>query len=235
MNLTLRHVPHFPHFGPLLGATDFITTLRLRQVTFNAELRADIQQAGDRYGLPAALIASVLADEHVRLDGADRVQDKVMRLSLRLPNAGSKLLNFVERLCGRSVDTFSLGHSQMKPVTLAALGRLGYLEIPADRIERRRLLLDNRQAPVLVAACLRATADYWQAGGVNIESRPEVLGTLYSLGLKGPCGVHPHPQANGRGGAIAAHTCWLEERQMFSAVGTLAVLDHPAAEKIPNE
>lgn len=223
MNLTLRHVPQLLRPWPLLGATDFITTLRLRQVTFNAELRADIQQAGERYGVPAALIASVLADERVRLNVADRVQDRVMRLSLRLPDAGAgQLLGLAERLCGRSVDTFSLGRSQMKPSTLATLGRLGYLDVPAARIEQRAMLLDNRQAPRLVAACLRATADHWGACSVNIETRPDVLGTLYSLGLSGPRGVHPNPQANGRGEAIAAHARWLEEHKVFGPVGVKA-------------
>lgn len=219
MNLTLRHVPQFPHAWPVF-APEFITTARLRQVTFDAELRADIQRAAERYNLAPALIASVLADERVRLNAADRIQDRAMRLAYALPPVqGQRLLDLAERLCGRSAETFSLGRSQMKATTLALLGRLGYLPVPADSERRRGLLLDHRQAPVLVAACLRATADHWQAGGVNIESRPDVLGTLYSLGLTGTRGVHPHPQANARGGAIAAHARWLNERQVFGPAG----------------
>lgn len=223
MNLTLRHVPQFPHAWPVF-APGFITTARLRQVTFNAELRADIQRAAGRYNLAPALIASVLADERVRLNAADRIQDRVMRLANALPSVqGQRLLNLAERLCGRSAETFSLGRSQMKPTTLALLGHLGYLPVPTDPQGQRGLLLDNRRAPVLVAACLRATADHWRAGGVNIEGRPDVLGTLYSLGLTGPRGVHSHPQANARGGAIAAHARWLEERRIFCPAGVKAI------------
>ena len=38
------------------------------------------------------------------------------------------------------------------------------------------------------------------------------LGTLYSIGLEGRRGVHPNPQANARGRAIARYAARLEER-----------------------
>ena len=187
-------------------------TLRLRQITFDAQTRRDIQSAAEQYQIPSALIASILADERVRLDLADRVQEKVLRLSLKLPTGvAGPLVAAVERVCGRPVDTFSLGRAQMKTTTLNRLGETGYLNLPQTSLERRQLLLNDLQAPTLVAACLRATADHWQAGGVNIEGRPDVLGTLYSIGLTGTQGVHAHPQANARGRAIAAHAAWFTE------------------------
>ncbi|WP_155300408.1 MULTISPECIES: hypothetical protein [Deinococcus] len=195
--------PHFPSWR----------LLRLRHVSFDASARADIQQAAGRYRVPAPLIASVLADERTRLDLFDRVQDRLMRLSLRLPtSASSALLAVLERICGRDVDTFSLGRAQMKSATLARLGALGYLNVPLSPVGRRKMLLDDALAPVLVAACLRATADHWHAHRVSLEGRPEILGTLYSLGLTGGRGVHPDPQPSARGQAIADHARWLTLR-----------------------
>ncbi|MFC3832906.1 MULTISPECIES: hypothetical protein [Deinococcus] len=187
--------------------------LRLRQVTFDAPARAAIRQAAGRYQMPAPLIASVLADERTRLDVLDRVQDSLMRLSARLPEPASRaLLAALEWVCRRPVDSFSLGRAQMKSATLAWLGHLGYLDVPEAPAGRRRMLLDDPLAPTLVAACLRATADHWHARGVSLERRPEILGTLYSLGLTGGRGVHAHPQPSARGQAIADHARWLEGR-----------------------
>lgn len=187
--------------------------LRLRQVNFGEQARAATWQAAGRYRVPASLIASVLADERTRLDLLDRIQDTLMRLSVRLPHrASSALLAALERVCHRPVDSFSLGQAQMKPATLAWLGELGYLDVPEAPTGRRRMLLDDQAAPTLVAACLRATADHWHSGGVSLERRPEILGTLYSLGLTGERGVHAQPEPSARGQAIADHARWLEGR-----------------------
>lgn len=184
--------------------------MRLRQVIFGAQAQREIVQASEQFGVPAALIAGILADERVRLDAADHVQNALMRLSLVLPaGAENVLIGSLERLCGRSTDSFSLGRAQMKSATLARLGAEGYLRVPANSRQRRQLLLSDAQAPLLVAACLRSTADYWQRGGVDLLERPAVLGTLYSLGLTGKRGVHAEPQASWRGQSIAAHAKWL--------------------------
>ncbi|WP_019011800.1 hypothetical protein [Deinococcus aquatilis] len=187
---------------------------RLRQVSFDSRTLATIRQAAKRFKVPAPLIASVLADERIRLNLLDHVQDKLLRLSVRLPERSAhRLLGLLTWLCGRDVDTFSLGMAQMKPATLSRLGRLQYLTVPLTALGRRAQLLDDTQAPLLVAACLRATADYWQKGGVSLEGRPEILGTLYSVGLTGARGIHSAPQPSARGQAIADHAAWLAARE----------------------
>lgn len=184
--------------------------LRLRQITFDAQTRHNILQAAEEYRVQPGLIASVLADERLRFDLADRVQDTALRLSERLPLPWrEQFINLLEQALGRSAETFSLGQAQMKGTTLRKLATSGYLVVEDDESSRRALLLNRQQAPKLVAACLRATADHWQAGGVNLESRPEVLGTLYSIGMTGQQGVHAHPVATARGQAIAEHARWL--------------------------
>jgi len=195
--------------------------LRLRQVIFSAQAQHEIVQAAEQFKVPAALIASVLADERTRLDAADHLQSVLMRLSFTLsPRRADLLIAFIERVCGRSVESFSLGRAQMKGHTLIRLGKEGYLNVPVDARERRQLLLSDAQAPVLVAACLRSTADHWQRGGVNLLERPAVLGTLYSLGMTGVRGIHPDPQASGRGQAIAAHAERLSRQGRFIGVAS---------------
>lgn len=184
--------------------------LRLRQITFDSQTRHNIQQAAEEYCVPPGLIASILADERLRLDLADRVQDKLLRLSEQLPAPWrERLFHLLEKVLGRSADTFSLGQAQMKGTTLQWLARDGYLQVADTPSARRALLLNNREAPRLVAACLRATADHWQTHGVSIGNRPDVLATLYSIGLTGKQGIHAHPQANERGKVIAEHSRWL--------------------------
>jgi len=114
------------------------------------------------------------------------------------------------------VDSFSLGRAQMKPGTLRRLGMLGYLDVPATAQAQWRMLLDEQASAQLVAACLRATVDHWAAEGVVIFHRPDVLGTLYSLGFTGARGVHARPVASARGEGIAQHAAWLRVHRVLS-------------------
>lgn len=187
--------------------------LKLRQVTFDTRTRQDIMRAAAEFQVSPALIASIMADEKVRLDLADRLKNSLMRLVNGLPAVWAKrLTQLTEKGLGRSADTLSLGHAQMKGITLQKLARAGYLQVKDSPQARRTLLLNNREAPRIVAACLRATADHWAAQGVSIEHRPDILGTLYSIGLSGQHGIHAHPQASTRGKAIAEHAQWLGQK-----------------------
>lgn len=165
-----------------------------RRVRFTPTDEWVTRNAAARYGVDAALIAAVLADEQVRLDGYDHLQHRLLRLTVSLPERpAAALRRLAGWLAGRAADTFSLGRAQMKFSTLRRLGTLGYLDLPAGLPAQLRLLLDPHAAPHLVAACLRATADHWAAAGVPILHRPEILATLYSLGFEGRGGIHAHP------------------------------------------
>lgn len=191
---------------------------RLHRVQFSDADQQAIRAAAGRYDLPATLIAAVLADEQVRLDAYDHLQDLLMRCTVALPERTAFVLQRCgEELVGRPISTFSLGRAQMKFSTLRRLGQLGYLEVPADFPAQLRLLLDTLMAPRLVAACLRATADHWAAAGVPILHRPDILGTLYSLGFEGRQGIHAHPQASERGQLIAAYAGWLDLQELWQA------------------
>ena len=172
-------------------------------------LRAEINAAGTADVSPG-MIAAILADENRRRDTWDAVQD--IEAGFIIWYEG-----LVERFevaawgatTGKSVETQTFGAAQMQPQVVQELVDGGYLSTPAnwtgDELDRSlELLTDDAQAPTLVAARLQQTVDHWRAGGVDISGRPEILGTLYSIGLHSSAGVHPDPHPNQRGTAIAA-------------------------------
>lgn len=162
-------------------------------------------RAARRYRVDAGLVAAILADEAARWGVADQLQHGWARLICALPaRPAQRLIHLTEMLLRRPLGTHSLGRAQMKLSTLREVARSGLIDLPASPQAQVRVLLDPQTAPPLVAARLRQTLDHWQAGGVDLTRRPEILGTLYSLGLSGQAGVHPRPQPNHRGLKIAA-------------------------------
>ncbi|WP_161882505.1 DUF1402 family protein [Deinococcus alpinitundrae] len=161
--------------------------------------------AARRYQVDAGLIAAILADEAARWGLADQLQHHWAQLICALSRRpAERLIQLTETLLRRPLGTHSLGHAQMKPATLHELAHSGLIRLPAHPQDQIRLLLDPQTASSLVAARVRQTLETWQAGGVDLGHRPEILGTLYSLGLSGKSGVHPHPLPNRRGLKIAA-------------------------------
>ncbi len=198
-----------PEFWPKPSAW---MALRFRLVRFDALTREQIHLAAEEFGVSEELIASIMTDESVRRDGWDLMQEALVGLGLRLQGRVAALYwQALEWACRRQVASFSLGRAQMKTWTLQKLGSWGYLDLPETAQEQWRLLLSDRNAPRLVAACLRATVDHWAEHGVSIGHRTDVLATLYSLGFTGPRGVHANPEASSRGLHIARHADWLAE------------------------
>ncbi|MGY2895863.1 hypothetical protein [Deinococcus sp. UYEF24] len=207
-----------PEFWPKPSAW---TALRFRLVRFDALTREQINLAAEEFGVSAELIASIMTDESVRRDGWDLIQEALVGLGLRLQGRVSDLYwQTLEWACRRQVASFSLGRAQMKTGTLQKLGSWGYLDLPETAQEQWRLLLSDRDAPRLVAACLRATSDYWAEHGVSIGHRADVLATLYSLGFTGPRGIHGNPEASARGLSIAQHADWLAKTSILVSVET---------------
>lgn len=163
-----------------------------------------IAQAAQQYGVDAGLIAAIWQDELNRLDIFDHLQNSLAVALCRLPVGLRHLLrNAAEFVTRRSLTTHSIGPAQMKPVTLQEVAHAGLLRLPGTLCEQIAYLLNRENVPGVIAARLRQTINHWALGGVNLSRRPEILGTLYSIGLSGKDGVHPEPQANGRGQAIA--------------------------------
>jgi hypothetical protein len=174
-----------------------------------AALQREICGAATRCGVDAPLVAAILDDEMLRYDLSDRCQDFCARL---IAAGGDRLGPPLARAYGaitfHPIENQSFGPAQMKLATLRDLLARGYLDSPSHDRQLPALLailLDHRLAPALIAARLRQTSDHWRTGGVNISNRPEILATLYSIGLEGRNGVHTDPQPSARGLQVAAN------------------------------
>lgn len=172
-------------------------------------LGPSITAAADYHRVDGRLIAAILADEISRRDLWDDVQDRIARRLIRDEGWSEKIMvRLIQTVTRQPLDQQSFGLSQMNVGVLEDLIENGLIQMPErwdeDRIDvLLGVLLDEDRAPWLVAARVRQTIDYWMQGGVDLTNRPEILGTLYSMGLTGPRGLHPDPQANERGHQIA--------------------------------
>lgn len=161
--------------------------LRMEEMAWASRIRG----AGKEYDIDSVLVGAILEDEGNRRGVEDFFQERLM--------------SFFSQ---DTVEDWSIGDSQMKFETLYDLVDNGYIEKPdnwdSDRFDLAKdMLTDDDLAPTLVAARLRQTIDYWEAqGGPNLSERPEILATLYSIGLTGDQGVHSNPQPSERGKGI---------------------------------
>jgi hypothetical protein len=172
-------------------------------------LHSELILAAGQYQVPAGLVAAVLIDEIQRYNLFDRLQDMVARGLVNGKGWSRQILaRLWAKLSGEPLADQSFGLAQMNLGVLCLLVDSGGVQAPeqyqpGDLSVLLEMLLDERKAPFLVAARLRQIIDHWQAGGVDLSNRPDILGTLYSIGLEGARGVHPDPQPNRRGMAIA--------------------------------
>lgn len=172
-------------------------------------LRDLIKQASDR-AARSSLIAAIILDELNGRDIGDFFHDC-------LPKIG--MIN----------ENQSYGIAQIKPKVIYNLVRYNYLKTPLgwSHVEQKRKItiswiLDEQTVPRLVAAIVNQIVDFWWfpecrpsdgsavAQGlpkdirVNISNQPDVIATLYSIGLYNRHkGVHLYPCANARGEQIA--------------------------------
>lgn len=175
-----------------------------------ARLRQKIKDAAAQHNVDPNLVAAILADEAKRRGLDDALQDTEARFIIAYEGLLERgEVAMWETVTGESLANTSFGASQMNASTLQDMVDQGRIPAPAgwngDKLDKTlEMLLSDDLAPTLVAARLRQTIDHWASGRVNIANRPEILGTLYSLGLHGRSGINPNPQANERGNGIAA-------------------------------
>jgi hypothetical protein len=159
--------------------------------------------------ISADLIGAIMLDELQRRDWLDNIQDIESRFlnsayTKPLKNLGRWLLSKTFK----PIDDISLGPAQMKPTVVEDLIQ-EQLIVKPDHWEQQKVdiitkwLLDPQKAAELIGARLEQIVRHWAKGGVDISNKPEILGTLYSIGLVGQAGVNDHPRANERGEKIA--------------------------------
>lgn len=173
-------------------------------------LRNEINTAAAESGVDPSLVAAILLDEYNRRGPEDSIQDLEARFIIAYEGWLESTEVFLWESMFGDLDTTSFGDAQMNLGTAEDLVENGYVDEPADwdsdRLDSKlRLTTNSQMAPYLVAGRLRQTIDHWSNGGVDISNMPDILGTLYSIGLTGQSGVNPDPRPNPRGTQIAEY------------------------------
>lgn len=173
----------------------------------STRLRDDVIGAGTAYGVEPRLVAAILMDEASLYNVWDRLQDLVAWWIIQSKGKLSLLITRAWQILTREdIGTQSFGMAQMNVNTLRELIGEGYLppsEFDTELPAILKVLLDVDMCPRLAAAQIRHIIDHWMEQGVDISQRPEICGTLYSIGLEGARGVHANPEPNLRGLEIA--------------------------------
>lgn len=157
----------------------------------------------------AELISAILEDEEERRSFTDDLGDiEAWFIDKYEGNLESIERFLLEKTTGQSIERISLGRAQMNPEAVIEMVDKGYLPKPTgwenDKLDiALRWLLDDSKAEELVSGRINHIVDHWANKGVNISNRPEIIGTLYSIGLESKQGVHLDPQPNERGQSIA--------------------------------
>ena len=169
------------------------------------EFGDSISAAAEKFRVDPSLLAAILVDEITRVDVWDRLQNFIAGGIIRTRGRVQQfVIRLWQKLSREEIGTQSFGLAQMNVNTIKELIRKGYFEPPEGYVEDPlpavlRMLEDDNAAPGLVGAQVRHTIDHWLQSGVDISQCPAICGTLYSIGLTGARGVHPHPEPNQRG------------------------------------
>ncbi len=193
-----------------------------------SDLREQINESADRYGVNPTLVAAILYDELQRRGVDDQFQDVVAqsiidaegtheRRAIRTLEIVVGLNPFDDRsLTPEPIENQSFGLPQMNVGTVYDLVDWGYIDAPEgwadDRLDcSLTMLLDNDMAPLLIAAYVKQITDYnWQEHGQYLGNTPASLGTLYNEGL------NSDSEPSDRGQEIADNMARMEEVLNYS-------------------
>lgn len=141
-----------------------------------------ITDAAKKYDIDPKILGAILIDEYVR-SGIDDLGDILGRYGI--------------------LDT-SVGLAQIKLNTARDIIAQGYYKDASEDIsdsELYDLLANDKTSTQFAAAVIRMHIDRWKPF-IDLTDRPEILGTLYSLGKKKA--PHARPRSNPRGDKIKA-------------------------------
>jgi|GEM_PF-6015347 len=139
------------------------------------KLRPDIDEAAQLYGVDSRAIAgAVLAENTMNVGVDDDVQNWLTKLNLN---------DKAELITGGG---YSIGLGQIYTSTAIKVEpMMAKLENRPERSYREveQALLDPRECLKYIAAELKKAQDAYQAEGFDISDKPEILTTIYNLGL----------------------------------------------------
>ena len=168
-----------------------------------SNLHAEIADAGTRYGVdPRAIAGAVAAENTLNVQMSDEIQEYLAQ-------------NGVTSIAGH---TFSVGIGQLK-IEAAMIGEATIAKIegrpPRSMAEVEQARLNPVEALKLIAGVMRNAQDVYQARGVDISGRPDVLTTLYNLGdverRAGQLAPGAEPRSNYFGAFVANNMVELQD------------------------
>lgn len=135
-----------------------------------ANLHSQIVDAGTRYGVdPRAIAGAIAAENTLNVQLSDEIQ-------------GYLAQNGVNSIAGK---TFSVGLGQLKPEA-AMIGEQTIARIegrpPRTASEVEEAMMNPVESVKLISGVIRNAQDVYQARGIDISGRPDILTTLYNLG-----------------------------------------------------
>jgi len=144
-----------------------------------------IRAAAARSGLPARLVALPAICEQLRR--TESFRETYKRIFSRFVPAGN----------------LSMGVTGIKPETLRATSawllpadRLLVDSVADDSLVARLKSPDHAWAYLYAALCMKGILRRWAAAGVDLSRRPEIVMTVYNLGMN-RCPPHSEPRAGG--------------------------------------
>jgi predicted chitinase len=162
--------------------------------------------------IDADLVGAIMLDELQRRDFGDDIQETEARFIKWYEGGIEKIERKLLSMTFKPIEDISIGPAQMKPSVVEDLVNKGLIKKPSDWDNNKidisiDWLLSPEKSAELVGARLEQIVTHWAKGspnnGVDISDKPEILGTLYSIGLTGRGGINPDPKSNERGEKIA--------------------------------
>ncbi len=157
----------------------------------------DSTMAALRADLPAILAAAREMDLSPRLVALPALCEQLRR--------AESFRDRYKRMFGQFIPTgnLSMGVTGVKPETVRKLSkwcepRFRYLvdSVPDEEIARRLQSGNHLWSYRYAALCLRCIRAQWAEAGVDLSQRPEILMTIYNLGMN-KCPPRQNPQAGG--------------------------------------
>lgn len=152
-----------------------------------------ISYAANKFDVNPSFLASIVYTErYLNYDWTDKVFDQALAMvgknsSIGFCQVKLKTAYYIEKQLADSLSDFYPGE-KYKNI-------LGLTKNPYRLIER----LQNDSLNILYAAAyLRIIQSYWSKHGFTIDDRPEIIGSLYQLGLFQESGKPRQPHFNPR-------------------------------------
>lgn len=177
-------------FAQILNAEQHEETLK--KINERKEL---INSASEKFGINSLYLSAIIYTERTKnYDWTDEVFDELIARAGQNSSMGFcqvkiKTAYFIEKQLNDPVSNFYCGKEYEGILTISAN--------PFVLIEK----LNNDSLNILYAAAyLKIIENYWGKRGFSIKEKPEILGSLYQLGLFHPSGKvrepHFNPQPN---------------------------------------